>query len=101
MNNGRLRALDGKSAALRLLQRRDHADAIRPDRGLQPNRFQIGRFVQNRADTEIKARTGAIQASILGLLALLLGFCFSMSMQRDDNRSQALIEEANAIGTAK
>lgn len=62
--------------------------------------FRIGRFIQNRTDTEIKTLTGAIQASILGLLALLLGFTFSMSMQRYDNRSQALIAEANAIGTA-
>lgn len=62
--------------------------------------YRVGRFVQDRTDTEIKTLTGAIQASILGLLALLLGFTFSMSMQRFDNRSQALIEEANAIGTA-
>ena len=61
--------------------------------------FQIGRFVQKQTDTEIKTLTGAIQASILGLLALLLGFTFSMSMQRYDGRSLALIEEANAIGT--
>ena len=62
--------------------------------------FRIGRYVQNRTDDEIKTLTGAIQASVLGLLALLLGFTFSMSMQRYDNRSQALISEANAIGTA-
>ncbi len=61
--------------------------------------FHVGRFVQNRTDEEIKTLTGAIQASILGLLALLLGFTFSMSMQRYDSRSQALITEANAIGT--
>lgn len=61
--------------------------------------FQIGRFVQNQTDSEIKSLTGSIQASILGLLALLLGFTFSMSMQRYDNRNQALIDEANAIGT--
>lgn len=61
--------------------------------------FRLGRFIQNRTDDEIKTLTGAIQASILGLLALLLGFTFSMSMQRFDNRSQALIAEANAIGT--
>jgi hypothetical protein len=61
--------------------------------------FHVGRFVQNRTDDEIKTLTGAIQASILGLLALLLGFTFSMSMQRYDNRSEALIAEANAIGT--
>ncbi len=62
--------------------------------------FRIGRFVQSRTDNEVKALTGSIQASILGLLALLLGFTFSMSMQRFDNRSMALIDEANAIGTA-
>ncbi|MDH3389738.1 MAG: hypothetical protein OEN02_17770 [Gammaproteobacteria bacterium] len=62
--------------------------------------FRIGRFVQVRTNNEVKALTGSIQASILGLLALLLGFTFSMSMQRYDSRSLALIDEANAIGTA-
>lgn len=62
--------------------------------------FHIGRFVQGRTSNEIKSLTGSIQASILGLLALLLGFTFSMSMQRYDHRNQALIEEANDIGTA-
>lgn len=62
--------------------------------------FRIGRFVQSSTDSEVKSLTGSIQASILGLLALLLGFTFSMSMQRYDNRSMALIDEANAIGTA-
>lgn len=62
--------------------------------------FRTGHFIQSRTDSEVKALTGSIQASILGLLALLLGFTFSMSMQRYDNRSMALIDEANAIGTA-
>ena len=62
--------------------------------------FRMGRFVQSHTDSEVRALTGSIQASILGLLALLLGFTFSMSMQRYDNRSMALIDEANAIGTA-
>ncbi len=62
--------------------------------------FRIGRFVQSSTASEVKSLTGSIQASILGLLALLLGFTFSMSMQRYDNRSMALIDEANAIGTA-
>lgn len=61
--------------------------------------FRLGRFVQMRTDAEVKSLTGSIQASILGLLALLLGFTFSMSMQRYDGRSLALIAEANAIGT--
>lgn len=62
--------------------------------------FRLGRLVQANTDDEVKALTGSAQASILGLLALLLGFTFSMSMQRYDNRSMALIDEANAIGTA-
>lgn len=62
--------------------------------------FRAGRFIQSRTDSEVKSLTGSIQASVLGLLALLLGFTFSMSMQRYDNRSMALIDEANAIGTA-
>lgn len=61
--------------------------------------FRVGRFVQEHTDSEVKALTGSIQASVLGLLALMLGFTFSMSMQRYDSRSMALIEEANAIGT--
>lgn len=61
--------------------------------------FRLGRVIQARTTDEVKSLTGALQASILGLLALLLGFTFNMSMQRFDNRSVALIEEANAIGT--
>lgn len=63
--------------------------------------FNIGRYIQNRTDEEVRSLTGAIQASILGLLALLLGFTFSMSIQRHDNRTEALIAEANAIGTVQ
>lgn len=62
--------------------------------------FRIGRYVQAQTDSEVKVLTGSIQASILGLLALLLGFTFSMAMQRFDDRNMALIDEANAIGTA-
>lgn len=62
--------------------------------------FRLGRFVQVHTTSEIKTLTGSIQASVLGLLALLLGFTFSMAMQRYDGRSMALIDEANALGTA-
>ena len=41
-----------------------------------------------------------IQATILGLLALLLGFTFSMALSRFENRKQMVVQEANAIGTA-
>jgi hypothetical protein len=36
---------------------------------------------------------------MLGLLALLLSFAFSLALQRYDERSQAVVNEANAIGT--
>lgn len=63
--------------------------------------FSIGRYVQRRTTDEVKSLTGSIQGSILGLLALLLGFTFSMSMQKYDARTQALIEEAATIQQAQ
>ncbi len=47
-----------------------------------------------------KSHVNTIQGSLLGVLALLLGFTFSLSLQRFDARSQAVIAEANSIGTA-
>ena len=43
--------------------------------------FRVGHFVQLRTDDEVKTFTGSIQASILGLLALLLSFTFSMNIK--------------------
>jgi hypothetical protein len=42
----------------------------------------------------------SIQVSTLGLLALLLGFTFSMAMSRFEYRKQMVVLESNAIGTA-
>lgn len=55
-----------------------------------------GRVGEKQAKDHIQA----IQNSILGILALLLGFTFSLSLQRFDSRSEAVVEEANAIGNA-
>jgi hypothetical protein len=38
-------------------------------------------------------------SAVLGLLALLLGFSFSMAMDRYDTRRQLVVQEANALGT--
>ncbi len=43
---------------------------------------------------------GINEVLLLGLLALLLGFTFSMSISRFDARKDLVLEEANAIGTA-
>ncbi len=48
----------------------------------------------------VREHINAIQAAILGLLALLLAFTFSLALQRHDSRSEAVVDEANAIGTA-
>ena len=42
----------------------------------------------------------AVQAAVLALLGLLLGFSFSMGVARYDTRKNAEIAEANAIGSA-
>ncbi len=47
-----------------------------------------------------KGQANAIQGSLLGLLALLLGFTFSLALGRFDQRSIEVVNEANAIGTA-
>lgn len=42
---------------------------------------------------------GSISSTLLGLLALILAFTFSMANSRFDNRRELAIQEANAIGT--
>jgi hypothetical protein len=42
---------------------------------------------------------GAIEGSLLGLLALLLSFTFGMSNSRYENRYQVMVHEANCLGT--
>ena len=44
--------------------------------------------------------SNVVEGSLLGLLALILGFSFSLSNSRYDKRQSLVIDEANAIGTA-
>lgn len=60
---------------------------------------RIGRHLHKASDDGIKTQVNALQGSLLGILALLLGFTFSQSLQRYDVRSAAVVDEANAIGT--
>lgn len=61
--------------------------------------YRLGLHFQSKTDTDLKTQTNTIQAGTLGLLALILGFTFNIALQRYNNRSQAVIHEANAIGT--
>lgn len=42
-----------------------------------------------------------VQAGVLGLAGLLLGFSFSMSLSRFEERRALVVQEANAIGTTQ
>lgn len=50
---------------------------------------------QDRAFSQLNT----LQAGLLGLLALLLGFSFNVATTRWESRKQAFIDEANTIGT--
>ena len=62
--------------------------------------YRLGKRVATQANETWKSQINAIQGSLLGVLALLLGFTFSQALQRYDARSAAVVDEANAIGTA-
>jgi hypothetical protein len=62
--------------------------------------FRLGVWRHNQAPDEKESHVGAMVASILGLLALVLGFTFGLAAQRFDARREVVLEEANAIGTA-
>jgi hypothetical protein len=61
--------------------------------------FRLGRRKRLDIDEDARSQVNTIQAAILGLLALLLGFTFSMAMNRFEVRKQQILEESNAIGT--
>jgi hypothetical protein len=61
--------------------------------------YHLGRRAGIQHNDAGKAQINTIQGSLLGVLALLLGFTFSLALQRYDSRSQAVVNEANAIGT--
>jgi cellobiose-specific phosphotransferase system component IIC len=62
--------------------------------------YRIGRHHQRKSDKDVKSQTSTIQAGTLGLLALILGFAFSMSLQTYNSRTEAVVNEASAIRTA-
>lgn len=62
--------------------------------------YRLGWWRHAKTPDERDQPVGAMVASILGLLALVLGFTFGLAGSRFDDRRQAVLEEANAIGTA-
>ena len=61
--------------------------------------YRLGRWRHDRPAEEKETPVGAMVGSILGLLAFLLAFTFGMAATRFEARRQAVLDEANAIGT--
>ncbi len=61
--------------------------------------FQIGRRLRSSIDDASRSEYNTIQGAVLGLLALLLGFTFAMSVSRYQAGKELIIDESNAIGT--
>ena len=54
-----------------------------------------------KTDSEEATDKGMLVSAVLGLLALLIAFTFSLSLTRYDERRKIVVEEANDIGTAE
>ena len=60
---------------------------------------EIGRQLGLLASRQQRESIATIEGAILGLLALLIAFTFSMALSLYEARRDALLNEANAIGT--
>jgi hypothetical protein len=62
--------------------------------------YRVGQRVPAGLTDSAKSPVLGISGALFGLLALLLGFTFSMSLNRFEKRKQLVLDESNAIGTA-
>jgi hypothetical protein len=61
---------------------------------------RIGASARARRRPEETSYLDFIQGSVLGLLALLLGFTYALAADRHDARKELQVREANALATA-
>ena len=62
--------------------------------------FRFGKRAHTKVPASAQSHIGSLEAAVLGVLALMLGFSFAMALSRYDNRKDMVLAEANAIGTA-
>lgn len=62
--------------------------------------FRLGKLVRRRSDEERESPVSAIAGAILGLLAFMLAFTFSIASDRYDAKKGLVREEANVLRTA-
>ena len=61
--------------------------------------YRLGKY-RSRNTEEKESAVGAMVGATLGLLAFMLAFTFGLAAERFDERRQAVLDEANAIGSA-
>ena len=61
--------------------------------------IEIGRWFGVRAKPQGTGSVPTLEASILALLALMIGFTFAVALSRFEARRDGVLNEANAIGT--
>jgi hypothetical protein len=62
--------------------------------------FRLGRRAASSSGGRARAQISVVEASLVGVLGLLLGFTMSMAVSRFEARKDLVLEEANAIGTS-
>jgi hypothetical protein len=60
---------------------------------------EIGRWLGTRAGDRSGEQVRTLEGAVLGLLALMIAFTFAMALSRYEARRDAVLSEANAIGT--
>jgi len=60
---------------------------------------EIGRRIGVHAGAVGGGNISTLESAVLGLMALMIGFTFAMALSRFENRRDAVLNEANAIGT--
>ena len=61
---------------------------------------RLGQRAIARYGTTPSSSIGSLEAAVFALLGLMIAFTFSGGLSRFDSRRQAVVQEANAIGTA-
>jgi hypothetical protein len=61
--------------------------------------IEIGHWLGARAGDQGDDNVSTLEGAIIGLLALIVGFTFAMALARFEARRDAVLAEANAIGT--
>ena len=61
--------------------------------------YRRGLRLRAAGDEPRRSQIASAQAAVIGMLGLLVGFTFSMAVDRYETRRRLVIDEANAIGT--